>query len=61
MTVKEQALKAIETLPEDADFETVIREVEFVAGVRKGLDELDRGEGIPIEDVRKEIQGWISA
>lgn len=61
MTVKEQALKAIERLPEDADFEAVIREVEFVAGVRKGLGELDRGEGIPIEDVRKEIQGWISA
>lgn len=54
MTVKEQAIKAIGALPEDADFEAVIREIEFVAGVQKGLDELDRGEGIPIEKMRNE-------
>ena len=60
MTVKEQAIEAIKVLPENVDFETIIREVEFIAGVQKGLAELDRGEGIPISEVRREVEGWAS-
>jgi predicted transcriptional regulator len=33
---------------------------EFVAGVREGFAQLDRGEGRPIEDVAKELPSWIS-
>ena len=42
-------------LPEDASLHDIAREIEFVAGVREGLAELDRGERIPLEDVAAEF------
>jgi predicted transcriptional regulator len=33
----------------------IAREIEFVAAVRQGLAELDRGERIPIEEVEREL------
>lgn len=34
-------------------------EIEFIAAVRQGLDEFDRGERIPIEEVERELPSWI--
>ena len=42
-------------LPENASLHDIAREIEFVAGVRQGLEELDRGERIPIEEVEAEF------
>jgi len=42
-----------------ASFHDIAEEIEFVAAVRQGLDELDRGEGIPIEEVERELPAWI--
>jgi hypothetical protein len=39
-------------LPDDCSLEIAER-IEFMAAVRKGLDQLDRGEGIPHEEVKK--------
>jgi hypothetical protein len=47
-------------LPDDVSLQTIAREVEFMAGVRQGLDQLDRGEGIPVEAVEKTIASWIT-
>ena len=33
--------------------------VSFVNRVRQGLDELDRGERTPIEEVERELPSWI--
>jgi len=41
MTSKEIALKTIKQLPEDATWEDIGERTNFVAGVRKGLCELD--------------------
>ena len=38
----------------------VARGTEFIAAVRVGLDELDRGERIPIEEVERELSPWMS-
>ena len=46
-------------LPEDASLHDIAREIEFVAGVREGLAELDRGERIPIEEVERELPSWV--
>jgi predicted transcriptional regulator len=35
------------------------QESEFIAAVRQGLAELDRGERIPIEEVERELPSWI--
>jgi predicted transcriptional regulator len=60
MSNKEIVADLLQRLPEDASLQNIAREIEFVAAVREGFAELDRGEGIPIEDVEKELPSWIS-
>ncbi|MFP4621699.1 MAG: hypothetical protein ACLFM7_10335 [Bacteroidales bacterium] len=45
MTTKEIAIKIIQELPEDASWEDIQERVNFIAGVRKGLKELDEEKG----------------
>ena len=40
--------------------EAARREAEFLAFVQEGLDELDRGEGIPHETVMAELDAMIA-
>ena len=60
MTIKEAAVRSIQELPEGATWEDIQERINFVAGVRKGLRELDEGKGIPHERVREEFREWIS-
>ena len=60
MTIKETAIKTIQELPEDATWEDIQERVSFVAGIRKGLRELDEGRGILHEEVRREFSSWLS-
>jgi predicted transcriptional regulator len=59
MSTKEIVQDLLQKLPEDVSLHQVAREIEFVAAVREGLAELDRGEGIPIEEVEKELPSWV--
>jgi predicted transcriptional regulator len=45
-------------LPPDATISDAIYELEFRQAVQQGLDELDRGEGVPIEEVKAKIAQW---
>ncbi len=47
-------------LPDDVSLRQIAREVEFVAGVREGFDQLDRGEGVAIDRVEEMIESWIT-
>lgn len=49
----------LQRIPEDASLHDIAREIEFIAAVRQGLTELDRGERIPIEEVERELTSWI--
>lgn len=60
MTTKEIAIHTIEELPEDATWDDVQERINFVIGVRKGLRELDEGEGIPHDCVREEFAQWLA-
>jgi len=60
MTTKEIALRTIEQLPEDASREDIQERINFVAGVRKGLRELDEGKGISHEKVKEEFAEWLT-
>ena len=60
MTTKEITIHTIKELPEDATWDDVQERINFVVGVRKGLRELDDGEGIPHDRVREEFAQWLS-
>jgi predicted transcriptional regulator len=55
MTEKEIVLETIRALPDDCSLAEIAERIEFMAGVQKGLDQLDRGEGIPHEEVKKQL------
>jgi predicted transcriptional regulator len=54
-TDKERALEAIRTLPDGATIDEAIERLVFLAKVQEGLGQLDRGEGIPHEEVKRRL------
>ena len=58
MSAKEILLEVAEKLPPDATLVDAIYELEFRQAVEEGLAELDRGEGVPIEQVKAQIASW---
>lgn len=59
MSNKQIVEDLLQRIPESASLHDIAREIEFIAGVRQGLAELNRGEGIPIEAVERELPSWI--
>ena len=51
MKEKEFVLR-IRGLSDDCLLEKIAERIEFMAAVQKGLDQLDRGEGIPHDEVK---------
>jgi hypothetical protein len=61
MTTKEIAIRSIQELPENATWEDIQERINFIAGVRKGVRELDEDKGIDHERVREEFKEWLSS
>lgn len=59
MSNREIAIDLIQKLPEDMSLRDIAREIEFVAGVREGFEQIERGEGLPAEKVREMVPSWI--
>jgi len=60
MSTKEILLQVAKKLPSDATLADAIYELEFRQAVEQGLASLDRGERVPLEQVRKQIPKWVS-
>ncbi len=61
MTEKEIVLETIRALPDDCSLEEIAERVEFMAAVQKGLDQLDRGEGVPHDEVKRQLVSWLTS
>ena len=59
MSNKEIVQDLLQRLPDGASLHDIAQEIEFIAAVRQGLTELDKGERIPIEEVERELPSWI--
>jgi predicted transcriptional regulator len=60
MSDKQLALDSIERLPEDASLNVIAERVEFLAAIRKGLGQIERGETIPHDEVKRQLASWLS-
>ena len=60
MSNKQIVADLMTRLPEEASLTDIAREIEFIAGIREGFAQLDRGEGMPLEEVEKQLPAWIS-
>ena len=61
MTEKEIVLETIRALPDDCSLDDIAERIEFMAAVQKGLDQLDKGEGIPHDEVKKQLASWLTS
>ena len=48
-------VQAIEALPPDATFEDAIERLVFLAKIEAGLAELDAGQGMPLDEVKRRL------
>jgi predicted transcriptional regulator len=59
MTNKEIVQDLLRRISDDASLEDIARELEFVAGIRQGLADLDSGQNVTIDQVEQELPSWI--
>jgi predicted transcriptional regulator len=57
---KQLVSNLLERLPDNVSLRDIANEIEFIAGLREGIDQLDRGDGVPLEDVEKMIASWTT-
>jgi hypothetical protein len=61
MTEKEIVLETIRALPDNCSLDEIAERIEFMAAVQKGLNQLDNGEGIPHDEVKKQLASWLTS
>ncbi len=59
MSSKEIAMEVIRKLPDEAFLMDIAQELEFVAGIREGTEELDRGEFLTAEQLLERMPQWV--
>ncbi len=59
MTTKREILESLERLPDDATIEDAIERLIVLYKVQHGLEQLDRGEGVPHEEAKRRIRQWL--
>jgi len=60
MSDKQLVVELLNRLAEDAKLQDIGREIEFLAAIREGEEQADRGEVVPHEQVKREFASWIS-
>jgi len=53
VSTKERILEALRSLPPDATVDDAIERLVFMARVEEGLAQLDAGQGIPHEEIKR--------
>ncbi|MEC4817008.1 MAG: hypothetical protein SAK29_27630 [Scytonema sp. PMC 1069.18] len=59
MSDKEAVQELVKRLPSDVSLREIVREIELIAAVKEGLEEIDQGKGVSVEAV-EQIELWIT-
>lgn len=57
---KQLALDSIQRLPDDTDLDAIAERLDFLAGIRKGLDQIERGETVAHDEVKRQLATWLT-
>lgn len=60
MSDRELVIDAVQEMPEDVSFGQILDRLNLLAAVREGLEQSDRGEGMPAGQVRDKVRAWAS-
>jgi hypothetical protein len=55
---KQEALDAIERLPDDVPFEEIVYRLYVLGKVQQGLKDVDAGRTASTEEIAREIEAW---
>jgi predicted transcriptional regulator len=58
MTAKEKIKAIVDTLPDDATYEQIVRELAFGEMVDRGLEDSREGRVISNDEMKKRIKAW---
>lgn len=58
-TAKDEVRKLLDHLPDDASFEDIQYQVHVLDEIRRGSEEIERGEGLDHEDVKRRLARWL--
>jgi hypothetical protein len=57
-TAKQEALEAIQSLPDTVDFEEIVYRLYVINKIHQGIQDVDAGKGISSEALLHEIEQW---
>ncbi len=57
-TAKQEALEAIQRLPDTADIEEIMYRLYVLESIRRGQKDAEQGKTTPAEQVLRDIQSW---
>lgn len=60
MSDKEAVLELVKRLPANVSLHQIVKEIEFIAAVKDGLQEIDQGKGVSIEAVEQMLEEWTT-
>ena len=55
---KQEALKTIHQLPEDADIDEIMYQLYVLDKIRKGQEAIEQGQTLTSEQLKQEIDSW---
>jgi predicted transcriptional regulator len=61
VNTKEVVRDLLEKLPEEASLLDIAHELEFLDGIRTGLQEADRGELFSADELRAQVRQWANS
>jgi predicted transcriptional regulator len=59
MSIKQEVIKMIKTLPDKVDYDKIMAEIYFRQKVDKSLKQIEQGKTITHEQAIKRISKWI--
>ncbi len=59
MIAKEQAIKAIQDLPQNASIEDAMEKLYLLYKVNRGIKQADAGQKISQEEAKKRMEKWL--
>jgi len=60
MSTKDAVIEIIKKMPDEVTLSDIMAELYFRKKVDEGLRQLDEGQSIPHEDVKKRLGRWLS-
>ena len=58
-TAKEHVRHVLDKLPDNASYDEIMYEIQFLRGIEEGLADLDAGRSISHEDVMARARQWL--